>query len=349
MNSPEKRYSSASYEQTRAVFERAVAFLEEIGLAPNPVNFLVAYEYALGEDDDLLQEIKTHMERHLPWDDSVMGMLFERVLGAHSTDPYDGLSSELMGLLGSLLEQVSDARLSMSDYRQVLADKQNSLSTKPSAEMLRAIVGELMTATQGVAQAAGALQEQLDTTQREAEALRYQLEEIKHEAEHDPLTGAYNRKALGRIMDSLIERTRQEAKPFCLLVADIDHFKNFNDSYGHLLGDEVLKRVTQVMHQQVKGGDFVARYGGEEFMIMLPDTPLQGGMIVAEAIRNAVEHIVLVRRSTKERLSKVTISLGVGGYFDGEDKLSFMERVDAALYRAKREGRNRIMQAELAA
>lgn len=346
MSSPEKRYASASREQTRAVFERAIAFLEQHGLAPHPVNYLVAFEYALGEDRDLLTEMNTHMARQQGWDDTLMGALFERVLEAHRSDPYAGLSNELMGLLASLLDQVKDAQSSMSDYHQVLSEKQHSLSKKPSAEMLRAIVGDLMSATHDVVVTTGSLQEQLDSTQREAETLRHELEEIKREAEHDALTGAYNRKALERIMDSLIERRKKETRSFCLLVADVDHFKHFNDSYGHLLGDEVLKRVVQVMHQQVKGGDFVARYGGEEFMIMLPDTPLQGGMIVAEAIRNAVEHIVLVRRSTKERLSKVTISLGVGGYTDGEDKLAFMERVDAALYRAKREGRNRVVQAD---
>ncbi len=323
-----------------------MAFLEENGLAPHPVNYLVAFEYVLGEDRELMQEMSAHIERRLGWDDALMGGLFERFIESQREDLYAGVSTDLMGLLSNLLGQVQDTRTSMANYHKTLAQKQSGLKNKPSAEALHAIVNDLMLATHDVVVSSGSLQERLDATQREAETLRQQLEEIKREAEHDALTGALNRKALERILGSLHQDADNGGKPYCLLLADVDHFKHFNDTYGHLLGDEVLKRVVQVLHQQVKGGDFVARYGGEEFLIMLPGTPVKGGLALAEAIRHSVEQIVLVRRSTKERLSKVTISLGVGGYRADEDKLALLERVDAALYRAKREGRNRVTQAD---
>jgi diguanylate cyclase len=343
MSNPEKRYATADTESIQTTFEQAVAFLRANGLAPHPVNYFVAYEYVLGADHQLRQEMDIHIERQLGWDDGLMGGLFDRLIEALREDPYSGVSTELMGLLANLLSQVNDANVSMADYKNLLIVNQGRLRDKPARELLHDIVNDLMSATSDVVLTTSTLQTRLDTTQREAESLRRQLEDIKREAEHDALTGAYNRKALERILDNLYEGLANGDPPFCMLVADVDHFKHFNDSYGHVLGDEVLKRVVQVMVQQVKGGDYVARFGGEEFVVILPGTPLEGAVKVAEGIRHAVEQVVLIRRSTRERLSKVTISLGVGVAKASEDKMTMMERVDAALYRAKNEGRNRVI------
>lgn len=346
MNSPEARYDASNTDTVRQTAEQALAFLQTNGLAPHPVNFLVAYEYVLGTDRAVMEEMNTHAERGQAWDDAIMGNLFERIVASMRKDPFSGVSSELMSLLSDLLGEVCDARGSVAGYHSFLSEKEAGLRSGRAALDLHALLSELMSATHDVVVTTGSLQKKLDTTQREAEQLRQQLDEIKREAEHDALTGALNRKALDRVLDGLTDNVAKGGKPYSLLVADVDHFKNFNDSYGHLLGDEVLKRVVQTMYQQVKGGDYVARYGGEEFMILLPDTALKGARTVAEAIRCAVEQIVLVRRSTKERLSHVTISLGVGEYHPGEDTDSLIERVDSALYKAKREGRNRVATAE---
>jgi diguanylate cyclase len=345
MSNTEKRYGALSQETAQDFMAKAVDFLREHKLAPHPINFMVAYEYARGEDRDLVQEMNVHIERRLGWDDAIMASLFDRVVESLREDPFTGVSSELTSLLSNLLGQVQDARSSMAGYHSFLSETQSGLKGKDVSKGLQALVSELMSATNEVVVTTGSLQEQLDSTQREAEALRKQLDEIRREAEHDALTGALNRKALENILDNLVQGADINDKPFSLLVADVDHFKHFNDSYGHLLGDEVLKRVVQVMDQQVKGGDYIARYGGEEFMVILPETPPEGAVTVAEAIRQAVEKIVLVRRSTKERLSKVTISLGAGTYRRGEGKLSLVERVDSALYSAKHEGRNRVARA----
>jgi diguanylate cyclase len=345
MSPTEDRYAKASPEMLQDTHLKAMAFLDANALAPHPVNYLVAFEYALGEDKDLHREISDHIDRHMPWENAILAGLFDRIIEAFRQDPFSGVSSELTSLLANLLGKVQDARTSVAGYHTFLSEKQHGLKGKHASKGIEALVSELMSATNEVVVTTGSLQEQLDSTQREAEALRKQLEEIRREAEHDPLTGALNRKALENILDNLVQGADIDGHPFSLIVADIDHFKHFNDNYGHLLGDEVLKRVVQVMDQQVKGGDYIARYGGEEFMVILPQTPPEGALTVSEAIRHAVEQIVLVRRSTRERLSKVTISMGAGTYRRGEGKLALIERVDAALYQAKHEGRNRVVRA----
>ena len=326
--------------------ERALAFIAQVGLLPHPVNYLVAYEYAWGKDQELIREMDIQTHQGGGWNDYLMGVLFDRLIKQSINDPYGDLSSELMRQLDALLSQVQETSGSMENFRQTVKRNQEGLLEKPTLEMLHSIISELVDASCEAVETTHLLQEQLEGMDKEAQSLRAQLEKIKRESELDVLTGAYNRRAMERILGAMIEDAKGGESTFSVLILDIDHFKIFNDNYGHLLGDEVLKRVVQTLHQHVRGGDCVARYGGEEFVILLPDTSLAGAMTVAEVVRHAVEHIVLVRRSTREKLSKVTISLGVSEHKSGEDFDTQLERTDAALYRAKREGRNRVVMAE---
>jgi diguanylate cyclase len=127
------------------------------------------------------------------------------------------------------------------------------------------------------------------------------------------------------------------------MMTDIDHFKNFNDSFGHLTGDQVLRLVAMSVKQNVKGQDTAARYGGEEFAVILPDTVLRSAITVADHIRRAVMTKELMKRSTGEHLGRVTISIGVATLHKNDTVQSFIERTDTCLYGAKRHGRNRVM------
>src|SRR5262249_5059635 len=124
---------------------------------------------------------------------------------------------------------------------------------------------------------------------------------------------------------------------------DIDHFKKFNDTYGHLTGDQVLRLVAQAVKQNVKGQDIAARYGGEEFAVILPQTPLRQALTVADHIRRAVVAKELIKRSTGENLGRVTISVGVATLHKSETTQALLERADACLYAAKRSGRNLVV------
>jgi diguanylate cyclase len=124
---------------------------------------------------------------------------------------------------------------------------------------------------------------------------------------------------------------------------DIDHFKSFNDNYGHLTGDQVLRLVGMSLKQSIKGQDFTARYGGEEFAVVLPNTPLRQAIIVADNIRRMVMSKELKKKSTGEILGRVTLSAGVSTIKTGEDSDALIERADACLYAAKRNGRNRVI------
>lgn len=158
----------------------------------------------------------------------------------------------------------------------------------------------------------------------------------------DALTGAYNRRALDSEGKQLYQDTLASDRPVSVLMLDIDHFKQVNDLYGHAAGDVVLARFAQVVSAQVRGTDFVARYGGEEFAIILPNAPLAPAMRLAEKMRQAVHEMEIQHG---ERKLKVTTSVGVTSSFPGDDPnfADTIARADKNLYRAKRNGRNRVM------
>ena len=139
-----------------------------------------------------------------------------------------------------------------------------------------------------------------------------------------------------------MQQAEEIGEPLCLLLADIDHFKLFNDTHGHQTGDQVLRLVGQTLKTNVKGRDCAARYGGEEFAILLPKTSLKAAVTVAQQFRVAVKTKELVKKSTKESLGHVTLSTGVACYRQGESAGEFIDRADALLYAAKEAGRDNV-------
>jgi diguanylate cyclase (GGDEF)-like protein len=168
-------------------------------------------------------------------------------------------------------------------------------------------------------------------------------EEIYRMTIVDALTGAHNKRYFIEFLEREIARCSRYGRPLSLLMFDIDHFKSFNDSYGHLTGDQVLRLVGMSLKQTIKGQDITARYGGEEFAVVLPNTGLRQALTVADHIRRAVMAKELKKKSTGEILGRVTISVGVSLLKDGDDTDSLIERADACLYAAKRNGRNRVI------
>lgn len=165
-----------------------------------------------------------------------------------------------------------------------------------------------------------------------------QLEEVAY---IDALTGIHNRRWLDTNYNKVMYRCKRNQSPFCVIVIDVDHFKQYNDSNGHLGGDDALRAVALAIRHCLRPNDMFARYGGEEFVFLLPDNSLDEAKIVAERLRNDVEKKV-IRSKDGQQLPSVTISLGIAEYIEGEvDSMEKMiEAADQALYRAKNKGRN---------
>jgi len=173
------------------------------------------------------------------------------------------------------------------------------------------------------------------------EALREKNTQLEELSITDSLTGLYNRHHLMETLAGEVARCRRHNRAFTLLIMDIDHFKSYNDTYGHLAGDEVLRRTGVLLKESIRSCDYAARYGGEEFILILPETEAEGGVETAERIRNQIAEKDMGADGDP---LKVTISAGVASFpRDGDDPHSLIKRADAALYEAKRRGRNRVV------
>ncbi|OIO54281.1 MAG: hypothetical protein COX57_01705 [Alphaproteobacteria bacterium CG_4_10_14_0_2_um_filter_63_37] len=168
---------------------------------------------------------------------------------------------------------------------------------------------------------------------------------LRYQSEHDPLTGARNRRALDDDLEREMARAHRYGRPLALVMFDLDHFKRFNDDYGHAAGDLVLVRSVEAVHAAIRSSDTLVRFGGEEFLVLLPETDLEGAFELAEKLRHAIRGLVLNLGATP--LPPVTASFGVALFpHHGHDGDTLLKAVDAATYRAKEGGRDRVVRAE---
>ncbi|WP_409524264.1 diguanylate cyclase [Nitrincola sp. MINF-07-Sa-05] len=183
------------------------------------------------------------------------------------------------------------------------------------------------------------LLEKVEAMEREAEDVKARIEEEQLKARTDPLTGLPNRVSYNDHIASELERWRRYNTTFSMCVADLDHFKNINDQYGHLAGDKVLRLVAKMMRHNLRGSDFISRFGGEEFVVIFPSTGLQEARQATEKLRQAIEKSPF---NFQGKPVHVTMSFGLTEVAQGDDQDNVFGRADAMLYKAKGGGRNAI-------
>ncbi len=335
-------YSESSPEQSAEMLRLVVPLMGRLGLAPSPVNYAVLYEYVTGSNADLKQTLD---------DLAGKGGLSERAmedlyLQHVSLCDFDTLR-QVESRVGEVLEDVSTTVREAGDQAgfldRSLRQAEGELSVDRDLADLRTTVASLARDTHSVQEANHKLQAQLEATMQEVDELRAELERTRQEAVIDPLTGLVNRKGFSEALEEALVRDEEpDRSPVSLLMVDIDHFKRVNDTYGHLLGDKVIRIVAKTIKENIKGKDTAFRYGGEEFAVLLPETDRDGARSLAERIRGAIARGRIRRVDTGGYIDKVTISVGVATHKEREAELDFVQRADEALYRSKRAGRNRV-------
>jgi diguanylate cyclase len=332
------------HERTMAFAELALGQIKSLRQTAVPRNYEIWYVYATGYNAPLNKIINETLARNGKLTEADLEQIYETYLShIKTTDRIDKVGARVIGEIDDVMRLINDALGMSASYDASLAGASDKLATVENRNQVEAIVKSLVNSTCEMRDTNKALEERLIQSKTEISALQLSLEAIRAESLTDPLTGLGNRKYFDRSIEMAVHNAAASGEPLSLLMFDIDHFKSFNDSYGHLTGDQVLRLVGMSLKQTIKGQDITARYGGEEFAVVLPNTALRQALTVADHIRRAVMSKELKKKSTGEMLGRVTISVGVSMLKPGDDTDSLIDRADACLYAAKRAGRNRVV------
>ncbi len=329
--------------QAKEHADQCLVRIAELGLSPNPNNFTVWFNYFAGRDPELNSAIDTAIDSGQPFDDIRCYAIYQQFFGQDDADKLFTTSAHIEAAVDRILDHVDQVSRSASGYTEAISDFSDQLQYKKSAEDVREIVSGIVEETRRMEERTTELEQRLQESSEEVAELKANLEEVQNEAMTDTLTGIANRRRFDQELQDRTADAVEEETPLSLLLLDIDHFKQFNDNFGHLMGDQVLKLIARSLTQSVKGRDLPARFGGEEFAIILPETQLEAACTVANQIRMLISRRNVVKKSTGEILCKVSVSIGVGEYRPGEPLDNLIRRADEALYAAKENGRNRVM------
>ena len=325
----------------------ALERMASLNIAANPQNFTIWYVYMSGRDPSFVRHVDSMLANKEPFDETQCADLYAAVLrldgaGKEGTREaaIDAIGSELERAMVETAEILKNAGIETERYGETLEGVDGALQSAGSAEQIQGVVANLVQHTRRMAEQNRTANEHLQQSNAEIAELKVRMADIRSEALTDPLTGLANRRAFSEQLTDCIAAAASRDAPLCLLMLDIDHFKSFNDTYGHQLGDEVIRLVAGSMSKSIEEKDTAARYGGEEFAIVLPDTSLAEAEAIANQIREVVAGQRIVRKTSRQTLGSVTLSVGVARYEAGQSEDDLVARADAALYEAKHAGRN---------
>lgn len=333
--------------QAYALSRQAIDAMESAKIWPTPLNFELWLHYLSMPDSPLSQEMRRLLDSNTAFTDAVAEALATEFL------PRSRLSEEIRDAgavlnreLAAVAVAIDKAREIQVQYADTLSDAKVKMDEAVPSNPLAELVGTLSKATRRIQRHTIVLEKRLESSHTEVNKLRTHLEQVRRDAMTDALTNLANRKAFDEQLAVLCNSADKSGTVISLAMVDIDHFKRFNDTWGHQTGDQVLRYVASAIARITTPSRVSARYGGEEFVIAFTQEDAAQVEAILNTLRVDIASRALRRRSTNDDLGVVTISTGFAKRQMHETPLQLMERADAALYVSKRAGRNRTTSAE---
>jgi diguanylate cyclase len=333
------------YEDSRPrsaeVLRLALARMGEHDAAFNPLTYAVWYEHLSGINARLSRAMDPLLAAGQRLDDAAIEKLFRSHVAHVDEETAARVTRDFMRVMNELSETAARTGGSASELGDKLGVLNQALQSKDAAA-IGGPVDEALASAGRMRNAVDTLQQQVSASQQEIDRLRAELHRTREEAALCPLTRVLNRKGFDDQLKVMLAKAADSPKPGCLVMVDVDHFKQVNDTYGHVLGDRVLAGLGELLRQvAAESGATAARYGGEEFALLLPSCGLGAAVKLAEVLRERTKAMRIRHRSADKPLS-VTVSAGVAELCATDDAASVVARADGALYQSKRQGRDRV-------
>lgn len=329
------RYNLPNHEALKLA-QQALTEIQALDLNANPIHFTLFFEKLAKVDSAFAKEVEQAL-KFRAYNDEAAFKLFTELWArmVQTLIPTETIEDKI----NTILQDV-DTWLDQTHQHQNNID--NSLEQAYQIAkngQLKQVLSVLDHEVEALEADTQKLKKNIETSRGEIQALKDELIRANTIANTDELTNIPNRRGYRNMLKNAIENANQQGQSFAFLILDIDHFKKVNDTYGHLVGDGVLRYVAKMLYRETKGRDYIARIGGEEFVIILPNTSYTAALKVANTIRQKIEKKPLKVKGSSQPLN-LTVSIGVSMYQLGEEDVSLFERADKALYLAKKQGRN---------
>ena len=324
--------------------KKAVPLMMKYKVPTTPVNYALWYTYVSDQVPLLNEKLDALIETNDVCPPAQSNSLYREFVADETESETWELRNSVDKMLINLGQTLTDTHNDTNNFQKsvekTFGEINNVEDDGLTVEEVIGLLKKLQDDSQNISRSTSFFSDTLASAKGEITSLKMQLEKSQKQALYDSLTGLLNRHAFDAEVSAFLAA---KTEGLCLILADIDHFKAFNDQWGHLLGDQVLKAVGRKLNDSMRDGSSAYRFGGEEFVILVPKSKLRIARHMAESMRKMIERLTLKDKRSGETIKNITLSFGVVEFQKNDSLGSFIERADEFLYEAKRLGRNRVL------
>ncbi|PWI32643.1 GGDEF domain-containing protein [Vibrio albus] len=334
------------FQKSTENLRKAVPLMIKNQVPTTPTNYALWYTYVDEAQPELNLELDKIVTEYGLCPPSSCEYLYKHFIADKAETDVQELRSNLEILVNEIFMSMKDTLANTQDFQDMLDKHLGSLEQvdreSVSFEEVIGLLQNFVSESHEIKNSTHFFHQQLNNASKEITELKQQLEKVQKDALYDSLSSLLNRGAFDRDLATMCQADKQKL-PLCLILLDIDRFKDLNDKFGHVFGDMVIKAIAKRLQLGCREGITAYRYGGEEFALLVPNKSLRSAIQFADSIRRSIEKISIKDKRTGEQVENISASFGVAELNEGEQPINLIDNADQQLYQAKSLGRNRVM------